>query len=328
VGSASSPLDDIRYAARRRTEPGGGCTSLSNAMATQPAPKELDPTALIEAAPEDEFALIELRLDWPYDLDIHPRHKQLWLRCFVITQDPLTWIPDRGDAWTAVTVDDEVLEVDLYLTLDTVRRAMEEANGSVAAAVGRYAAAVMAAALAREEELVEREYARRAARGEVPRLLADLDGDHGAFGTPSVQTKAAWSPIGLGALTDLVQHAFGAVDLDRSPVTFKPVDPATEDCPACKGQSFGYPSSMEDAKGSMCAAHQDSARIVNTARIARARASNPAGWRAVDKAVRRINKMPEPVFSPQPPRVVGEAPARNDPCPCGSGRKYKKCHGA
>ena len=22
------------------------------------------------------------------------------------------------------------------------------------------------------------------------------------------------------------------------------------------------------------------------------------------------------------------APGRNDPCPCGSGKKYKKCHGA
>ena len=28
------------------------------------------------------------------------------------------------------------------------------------------------------------------------------------------------------------------------------------------------------------------------------------------------------------PRRVEAAPGRNDPCPCGSGRKYKKCHGA
>jgi uncharacterized protein len=28
------------------------------------------------------------------------------------------------------------------------------------------------------------------------------------------------------------------------------------------------------------------------------------------------------------PRRVAAAPGRNDPCPCGSGRKYKKCHGA
>ncbi len=29
-----------------------------------------------------------------------------------------------------------------------------------------------------------------------------------------------------------------------------------------------------------------------------------------------------------PPRRVEATPGRNDPCPCGSGRKYKKCHGA
>jgi uncharacterized protein len=33
--------------------------------------------------------------------------------------------------------------------------------------------------------------------------------------------------------------------------------------------------------------------------------------------------------APRPaPRRVAPVPGRNDPCPCGSGRKYKKCHGA
>jgi uncharacterized protein len=27
-------------------------------------------------------------------------------------------------------------------------------------------------------------------------------------------------------------------------------------------------------------------------------------------------------------RRVEKTPGRNDPCPCGSGKKYKKCHGA
>jgi preprotein translocase subunit SecA len=27
-------------------------------------------------------------------------------------------------------------------------------------------------------------------------------------------------------------------------------------------------------------------------------------------------------------RRTGKTPGRNDPCPCGSGKKYKKCHGA
>jgi uncharacterized protein YecA (UPF0149 family) len=29
----------------------------------------------------------------------------------------------------------------------------------------------------------------------------------------------------------------------------------------------------------------------------------------------------------QPVHAAAE-PGRNDPCPCGSGKKYKKCHGA
>ncbi len=297
-------------------------------MATQPAPQNVDPAALIEAAPDEEFALVELRLDWPPGLEIYPEHKQLWLRCFVITADPLGWIADRGEAWTAVTVDDDVLEVDLYLTVAAVRDAMAEASGDLASAVGRYASTVMAAALAREVELLEGDYPRLAARGETPRLLADLDGEPGAFGTPELQAKRSWSPVGLGALTDLVQHAFGAVDLDRSNVVLKAVQPVSDDCPACQGQQFGYPTSLEDAKASLCEPHKLAAKIVNTERIARARQSNPAGWRAIDKAVMRINKLPEPQFNPQPPRVVGETPARNDPCPCGSGKKYKKCHGA
>jgi preprotein translocase subunit SecA len=30
----------------------------------------------------------------------------------------------------------------------------------------------------------------------------------------------------------------------------------------------------------------------------------------------------------QQQRRTGEKVGRNDPCPCGSGKKYKKCHGA
>ena len=34
-------------------------------------------------------------------------------------------------------------------------------------------------------------------------------------------------------------------------------------------------------------------------------------------------------FAPKPEqRRVAPAPGRNDPCPCGSGKKFKKCHGA
>ncbi|MGH3753169.1 MAG: SEC-C metal-binding domain-containing protein [Pseudonocardiaceae bacterium] len=32
--------------------------------------------------------------------------------------------------------------------------------------------------------------------------------------------------------------------------------------------------------------------------------------------------------STEPSVVGGQEPSRNAPCPCGSGRKYKRCHGA
>jgi uncharacterized protein YecA (UPF0149 family) len=31
-------------------------------------------------------------------------------------------------------------------------------------------------------------------------------------------------------------------------------------------------------------------------------------------------------LGPQEPFVAPEKVGRNDPCPCGSGKKYKKCH--
>ena len=36
--------------------------------------------------------------------------------------------------------------------------------------------------------------------------------------------------------------------------------------------------------------------------------------------------MPRKAGKPQPIHV-GEKVGRNDPCPCGSGKKYKQCHG-
>jgi hypothetical protein len=290
--------------------------------------QNLDPEALLAAAPDDEFALLELRLDWPPDLEIYPQHRQLWLRLFVITGDPLAWIPDRGEAWASTTVDDEVLEIDVYVTLPAVLRRMEGDEGDVATAIAPYATTAMQAGLDHEELLITGDYHDRVLTGAAPRLLDGLDGDRGAFGTPTVQARRSWGPVGFGALLDLVQEAFGPVDLDRTEVTLDPVDAPADDCTACAGESFAFPSQLEEARARFCAPHDAAARAVNIARIAHARESNPAGWRAIDKAAMRINKLPEPSFAPQPPRIVGDTPARNDPCPCGSGKKYKRCHGA
>jgi len=39
-----------------------------------------------------------------------------------------------------------------------------------------------------------------------------------------------------------------------------------------------------------------------------------------------LNRSDEP--APQPVHSQADKTGRNDPCPCGSGKKYKKCHGA
>ena len=38
------------------------------------------------------------------------------------------------------------------------------------------------------------------------------------------------------------------------------------------------------------------------------------------------NQAPQPPQKTQPVRVEQKV-GRNEPCPCGSGKKYKKCHG-
>ena len=37
--------------------------------------------------------------------------------------------------------------------------------------------------------------------------------------------------------------------------------------------------------------------------------------------------MDEPLDEPVRPIITEKAPGRNDPCPCGSGKKYKRCCG-
>jgi preprotein translocase subunit SecA len=57
------------------------------------------------------------------------------------------------------------------------------------------------------------------------------------------------------------------------------------------------------------------------------------GGRAGNRPQPRPGPRPRPAgnraAAPQSPgQVVGSAPSRNAPCPCGSGKKYKRCHGA
>jgi hypothetical protein len=95
-----------------------------------------------------------------------------------------------------------------------------------------------------------------------------------ALDTPAIRlVSPGWEDIGLGAITDIVQHAFGRVDLDRSPVELAPVVPPHAGCPACAGRRFGFPADLAEAQARMCPTHHTKTDTVIRARLARANAS-------------------------------------------------------
>jgi hypothetical protein len=55
-------------------------------------------------------------------------------------------------------------------------------------------------------------------------------------------------------------------------------------CPACAGRRFKFPADLADSQGRMCQAHHKEADTVIQQRMARAEASNPAGWRMTTDA--------------------------------------------
>jgi hypothetical protein len=290
-----------------------------------PSSVDLNPAELLAAPPNEDYALLELELAWA-DLDPAQERIAASLRSFVVTRDPLDWIPARGHAWATANADGDVLELVVYVALDAVRDAVAD-DGNVAAALGRYCEAAVRAGAAAEGVVVSGAQPALATAGRAPRLLDALD-DAGTFGIPTVRVAShGWEPLGLGAIQDLVQDAFGPVDFDRSLVRLDPVEPRVADCAACRGERFGFPADLETARPLLCSPHRAAALAVTAQRIMRARESNAVGWRAISKASARIHGLPEPGGLPLPPRTA-RSPGRNDPCPCGSGRKYKHCCGA
>lgn len=71
-------------------------------------------------------------------------------------------------------------------------------------------------------------------------------------------------------------------------------------------------------------------RVEDTGIAARARADAGAASAGLGPAtdVRKLaTNRPDASPSPNEPAAASDEPGRNDPCPCGSGKKYKKCHG-
>jgi preprotein translocase subunit SecA len=84
------------------------------------------------------------------------------------------------------------------------------------------------------------------------------------------------------------------------------------------------PSAPATGQGAPAAAPaQAQARPAPTVRAAPATVTLAAGIAEVEP----VPTEPSPGFDPQDQATWGN-PGRNDPCPCGSGKKFKHCHGA
>lgn len=276
-------------------------------------------------APTGDYQLLELGLEWR-DLTDAQAQVAAALRAFVLTHDPLSWIPERGCAWATANADGDTLEVVVYVLQQELAGRLRAAEGDLGAALLPFLEPVVLAGSACLGLLVTGVYPDLAFRGETPPLLRQPAAVT-TLAPPVARVRSPrWEPVGLGAVQDLVQEAFGPVALDRSAVRLGPAETPQSGCLACAGSSFGFPADLETAMHTMCSAHRAEAQAITSERIERAHRSNAAGWRALGKGSARTTGMTDPLDTPMPERhrvAVG----RNDPCPCGSGRKYKQCCG-
>ncbi|HEY6795151.1 MAG TPA: hypothetical protein VI248_10770 [Kineosporiaceae bacterium] len=239
---------------------------------------------LLAAPPVTDKKLLELAVAWT-GLPAGQAWMADRLRVFVITWDPLEQLADRPDGFATVNADASGVELAVYLPLWSVLEQAGEQDCTAADVVASWAGSAVVAATA----LTPRDPA--GGRGGIrpaPDLLADR-GAGTALGTPEIGlVSPGWEDIGLGAITDVVQAAFGPVDLDRSPVELAAAGRPQPGCPACAGGRFGFPGELAESQTLMCPAHRAESDTVIRMRLARASASSPDGWAALaDATIRR-----------------------------------------
>ncbi len=238
------------------------------------------------AAPVEEKVLVELGVAWPGPTGAQVRMAEA-LRLFLVTWDPLEHHVPRPVAFATVNAGPPGLEVVVYLPV-WVLMAAAGRQERVADVVGELGGSAVVVAAANKEAVVSGRYPALASRGSVPRLL-DRRRAGAGLGTPEVTlVSEGWEPIGLGAISDVVQDALGPVDLDRSPVELAASAERAAGCPACRGRCFGSPGELGESAAVMCPTHRAEAGRVSRERFERAQASNAEGWGAVLDACRRL----------------------------------------
>src|SRR5580693_4204554 len=263
-----------------------------------------DVRALLARPPLDRTRLLELTARWE---GLSPALAGMAdaLRLFVVTWDPLEWVGPRPEA--VATASTPPLEIVVYVPVWSLAEMAAGRETTMAAVLAELGGRAITVAAAHEDAVISGLYAELAARGKVPGLLS---GDPASALGEAVITAVgpSWDPIGLGAITDFVQEAFGPVNLDRSLVELTVTAVPRPGCPACAGRRFKFPADLADSQDRMCPPHRSEADAVIRKRVTRAEASNPPGWRMLGDASARLSL-------PHLPGGLATrlAAARNDP---------------
>jgi hypothetical protein len=243
-----------------------------------------DVQVLLTRPPVTETRLLELAARWDGLTSAQARMAEE-LRLFVLTWDPLEWSVPRPEA--VATANAWPLEIVVYVPLWSLAEMAQRQETTVAAVLAGLGRRAITTGAAHEEAVAAGRYAELAARGEAPDLLS---GDREpVLGNALITAESgSWEPIGLGAITDIVQQAFGPVALDRSLVELTVTAAPLPGCPACAGRRFNFPADLDQSRERMCPPHRKEASAVMRKRLARAEASNPAGWRMIVDASARL----------------------------------------
>lgn len=244
-----------------------------------------DVQALLARPPLTDTRLLELAARWE-GLAPAPARMAEALRLFVVTWDPLEWLVPRPEA--VATANAWPLEIVVYVPVWSLAEMARRQHTTMAAVLAGLGGRAVTTAAAHEDAVTSGQYAQLAARGQVPDLLS---GELGPMSGEAVITAEAvsWEAIGLGAITDFTQQAFGPVELDRSLVELTVTAAPLPGCPACAGRRFKFPADLADSRDRMCLAHRNEADVVISRRLDRAEASNLAGWRMVVDASARLS---------------------------------------
>ncbi len=247
-----------------------------------------DVRGAIEAAPMGDKSLLELKLVWG---ELPPEEKEAAerVRVFLITWDPFDWLDGR-DLFFATTNGGDNWEIVLHLPLWNLETMATASEMRLGAALGQLGRAAVRVASRYRDEIVRGRYPELVYEGSAPGLLSAAIVDP-VIAVPAVSmVSVGWEPMGLGAIQDLAQDAFGPVDLDRSLVELSASAEPEEDCPACAARRFGFPADLGEHRSAMCPWHDEEAGVVTTARLRRAELSNSDGWSAIGAACQAMER--------------------------------------